>query len=555
MPINPSDKRATGGSRHAFSTPDSNGALGRRLRSVEVLGEQRGTILVIMALIVVVLLGVVGFAVDLGWAYWNGLEIQHGADAAALAGVIYEPGQRTEAHTEALAAAFSNGYDNGLPGTTITVLDFEDDPTAVENDSQLRATVSHEIDTFFIKIFGIDTLTVARTAVAEYIAPLPMGSPDPYFGNDPALGRWPNFWGNIHGYYTAKAYGDRYSSQCIGWNLQQGCTNNPERRQSLNPGSQNAEGGYVYGVEVDAASIGSILTVELFDPQYSIQGGGDELTGDQTVNGQTKEQTLTFMLYDPDSTPLTTNDGGNTLLCSVSYDARDPYADFDGNGYISNGDDLDGDGDIDFDDVEIGYPGGVAALWEPFCTVAIVEAGIYPLRIMVTDPGTSDDMALNRWSIRAFTSGGPDPRVYGLGTMSIYANVDGTAGPTTFHLAEVLEIHAGKNLIIEMFDPGDAAGNHSVEIQDPSGTAPPCEWVAVEDETGATTSGSETSCIIATTGGAFNNWLVTIKISLPTDYVCAADCWWKVVYNYPGITRDSTTWSARIEGRPVHLTE
>ena len=66
MPINPSDKRATGGSRHAFSTPDSNGALGRRLRSVEVLGEQRGTILVIMALIVVVLLGVVGFAVDLG---------------------------------------------------------------------------------------------------------------------------------------------------------------------------------------------------------------------------------------------------------------------------------------------------------------------------------------------------------------------------------------------------------------------------------------------------------------------------------------------------------
>ena len=435
------------------------------------------------------------------------------------------------------------------------MVDFEDDPTAVENDSQLRATVSHEINTFFISIFGIDTLTIARTAVAEYIAPLPMGSLDPYFGNDPALGRWPNFWGNIHGYYTAKAYGDRYSSQCIGWNLQQGCPMNAERRQSLNPGSQNAEGGYVYGVEVDDASVGSTLTVELFDPHYTIQGGGDELTGDQTVNGQTKEQTTTFMLYDPDATPLNTDDGGNTLLCSVSYDARDPYADFDGNGYISNGDDQDGDGDIDFDDVEIGYPGGVAALWEPFCTIVIAEAGIFPLRIMVTDPGASDDMALNRWSIRAFTSGGPDPRVYGLGTMSIYANVDGTAGPTVFHLAEVREIHAGKTLVIEMFDPGDAAGNHSVEIKDPSDDTPPCEWVAVEDETGASTSGSEASCIIATTGGAFNNWLVTIKISLPTDYVCAADCWWKVVYNYPGITRDSTTWSARIEGRPVHLTE
>ena len=552
MSINPPDKRAVGRSSYAFGARDSNGALDRRLLSVAVFGEERGTILVIMAFIIVTLLGVVGFSVDLGWAYWNGLEIQHGADAAALAGVIYEPGQRTEAHTEALAAAFENGYDNALPGTTITVVDFEDDPTAVENDSQLRATVSHEIDTFFIKIFGIDTLTVARTAVAEYVAPLPMGSPDSYFGNDPALGLWPNFWGNIHGYYTAKAYGDRYSSQCIGWNLQQGCTENAERRQSLNPGSQNAEGGYVYGVEVDAASIGSILTVELFDPQYSIQGGGDELTGDQTVNGQTKKQTTTFMLYDPDSTPLTTNDGGNTLLCSVDYTERDPYADFNGNGYISSSDDQ--DGDVVKVDVEIGYPGGNAALWEPFCTVVIVEAGIYPLRIMVNDPGTEDDMALNRWSIRAFTSGGPAPRVYGLGTMSIYANVDGSTGATEFHLAEVGEIHAGKNLIIELFDPGDSGG--SVEIHDPSGgTPPPCEWEAVEDETGATSSGSEASCIIPTTGGAFNNWLLTIKLSIPTDYACGADCWWKVVYNYPGITRDSTTWSARIEGRPVHLTE
>ncbi len=66
----------------------------------------------------------------------------------------------------------------------------------------------------------------------------------------------------------------------------------------------------------------------------------------------------------------------------------------------------------------------------------------------------------------------------------------------------------------------------------------------MEDEKGKTKSGSEARCIIATTGGAFNNWLVTIKVPLPTDYVCAADCWWKVVYNYPGITRDSTTWSA-----------
>jgi len=35
----------------------------------------------------------------------------------------------------------------------------------------------------------------------------------------------------------------------------------------------------------------------------------------------------------------------------------------------------------------------------------------------------------------------------------------------------------------------------------------------------------------------------------------AADCWWKVRYNYPDESTDTTTWSAYIEGNPVHLVE
>ncbi len=42
---------------------------------------------------------------------------------------------------------------------------------------------------------------------------------------------------------------------------------------------------------------------------------------------------------------------------------------------------------------------------------------------------------------------------------------------------------------------------------------------------------------------------------LPSDYTCAADCWWKIVYNYPGVTNDTTTWGAYIEGNPVSLVE
>ncbi len=529
------------------------------------IADERGAVLIIMALLLVALAGIVGFAVDLGWFYWNRIEVQHGADAAALAGVIHVATDADEAKIEARAAAAENGYvDVSLDGPdVVAVIDSYDDPTSVENASQLRVTITHEVPTFFIKIFGMDTVAISRTAVAEYVLPLPLGSPESYFGNDPALGRWPNFWGNIHGYYTGKGMGDRYSSQCFAWESLSDCAKNDERRLSLNPGTQEAFGGYLYGIEVDDASVGSLLTVELFDPQFTRGGGDDYLTGDQE-QGTSPGPITTFMLYDSDPTPLDTVGGSNALQCSVTYAPRDPYADFNGDGVSDEGDDQDGDGDLDFDDVELAYPGGVDALWEPLCTIPINESGIYPLRVMVSDPGSLDQRGLNRWSLRAFTSSGPEPRVYGLGDMAIYANVDGTTGDTEFYLTEVVEIHAGKTLVIELFDPGDAKGNHSVEIIDPNSGNPPCEWKANQNGGSGKSEGSESSCIIATSksgGGAkFNNWTLTIWIELPADYTCAGgggtpNCWWKVRYNYPGETSDTTTWSAYIEGNPLRLVE
>jgi Flp pilus assembly protein TadG len=511
-----------------------------------------------MALMLVVLLGVAGFVVDLGWLYWNSIEIQHGADAAALSGVIYVATDIDTAKVEGLAAAFENGYlDASLGGPDVVeVISYEDDAAAVANVFQLRATVTHEAPTFFMKVFGMNSVTIARTAVAEYVTPLPLGSPESYFGNDPALGNWPNLWGNIHGYYTGKGKGDRYSSQCIAWESMSGCTKNDERRQSTNPGTQDATGGYLYGVEVDEASVGSLLTVELFDPQFTRGGGDNVLVGD-AEQGTSSGPVTTFMLYDPDPTPLYTHDGGNVLQCTVTYDPRDPYADFNSDGIADAADDQDGDLDLDWDDVDLAYPGGIAALWEPFCTVPIAEAGIFPLRIMIDDPGGLDQQGLNRWSIRASTSGGPPPRVYGLGDMAIFANV--AAGTTEFYLTEVAELNAGKTLVIELFDPGDAKGNHSVEILDPTGTNPPCTWTANEHSGSGSGSGTEATCVITTSksggGGKFNNWLLTIWIELPADYTCAADCWWKVRYNYPDESTDTTTWSAYIEGNPLRLIE
>lgn len=521
--------------------------------------DQRGAVLPLTALIFLVLLGIAGLAIDLGWLYWNSLELQHGADAAALGGVVYVDDDRIQAKTEARSVAAANGFvDTSLGGSdSVLVIDQYDDATAVGNGFQLRATITHEVPTFFMKAFGLDTVDISRTAVAEYVLPLPLGSPEPYFGNDPELGNWPNFWGNIHGYYTGKGMGDRYASQCSDWNSHRGCTANAESRQSVNAGEQDAAAGYLYAIEVDDASIGSLLSVELLDPQFT-RGGGDEiLVGDQE-QGDSPGPVTTFMLYSADATPMVTVDG-NDVLCTITYDPRDPYADFNGDGTVDAGDDRDGDGDIDFDDVELGYPGGLAALWETLCTIPIQQGGIYPLRVMISDPGDLDQRGLNRWSLRASTSGGPGPKVYGLGDMSIYANVDGALGNTVFHLADVAEVHAGKTLVIELWDPGDAKGNHAVEIWDPFGNMPPCEWGMAEHKGNANPSPTnitgESMCRIATSGGKFNNWLVTIRIELPDDYVCAADCWWKINYDYPGQTADTTTWTAYIEGNPVRLVE
>jgi Flp pilus assembly protein TadG len=65
------------------------------------IGDERGAVLPLMSIIIVILMGAAAMAIDLGWLFWQSIEIQHGADAAALAGVIYNypSGQITDSTT------------------------------------------------------------------------------------------------------------------------------------------------------------------------------------------------------------------------------------------------------------------------------------------------------------------------------------------------------------------------------------------------------------------------------------------------------------------------
>src|SRR5204863_9820566 len=82
--------------------------------------EQRGQTLVIVALMLIPLLGFTGLVSDVAWYEVNLMRIQRAADAAALAGVVYLPGNVAGAQTAAEQEAAKTGYTTGAGGVTIS---------------------------------------------------------------------------------------------------------------------------------------------------------------------------------------------------------------------------------------------------------------------------------------------------------------------------------------------------------------------------------------------------------------------------------------------------
>ena len=147
--------------------------------------RQRGQGLIMFAAALVFLIGLMAIVVDVTWYWAKTLEVQRAADAAALAGVVWLPDCPTSssgaacvshnAYDTALASAAQNGY---VPGGSVSVTAVQDKPGGI----QLDTTVSAPISTFFMRLFGINTLQATRSAKAEYVLPVPMGSPLNYFG-------------------------------------------------------------------------------------------------------------------------------------------------------------------------------------------------------------------------------------------------------------------------------------------------------------------------------------------------------------------------------------
>ena len=488
--------------------------------------DEKGMALPFVATMLVVLLGVAAFAVDLGWLYLNGTRLQRAADSSALAGVVYLPGDTTGAADQAVNGANANGWDIGTVNGNPVGGGGPDELTWQSlADNKLEVTLQASVPSFFVKVLGIDSFSLTRTATAEYVKPVPLGSPANCFGIGGSVsssglsggastalsvcsGYTQNFWAGINGRRTAKEHGDPFGVACI-----------TASSSSCNGTNSDYRPNYFFGVEVPAGK--TYLDVYIYDLGFYDRSGFAEAGDEQSLSNSASGGThTTFSLFDPDQSPVIPSDNNDVSPCSVG--GPNPHT-------VNSG----------------SSSSTYKNRWLRICRVSNPEEGIYVLKIA----NNGNIGGSNHYAILADTNNVASnfPRVYGINDMSIFTNAP--SGSATIYLADVDPVHAGKTLELEFFDPGEGAGNADMTVEPPPGVGPiSCVWTATNGQSGNT-------CTLNTTisGTAqFNSEWITMQIDIPSDYTCSTDCYWKMDADL-NVSHDRTTWTARVIGNPVRL--
>ncbi len=144
-----------------------------RLR-IRAGAPQQGSILVLAAALMLILIGFVGLVVDGGELTAVARSAQNAADGGALAAGYYIVNQGDSiANAQSLgqAIASQNGI-NGATELTLTFLDGAGAVTAVPNNVRfVQADVAHSFPTLFLPIIGIDSAAISSHARVQVTPP------------------------------------------------------------------------------------------------------------------------------------------------------------------------------------------------------------------------------------------------------------------------------------------------------------------------------------------------------------------------------------------------
>lgn len=130
---------------------------------------ERGQILVIFALALIVIIGMVGLILDTGSAFAQRRGEQNAADLASLAGAnayMNTTGsvavRTAAATTAAIAAATRNGYTNGVNGASVPTPTV----TLLQSGARVRVSVTAAHPNAFARVFGQNSWNVSVEAAA-----------------------------------------------------------------------------------------------------------------------------------------------------------------------------------------------------------------------------------------------------------------------------------------------------------------------------------------------------------------------------------------------------
>ena len=537
----------------------------------------------------IALLSLCAVVIDVSWYWANELRVQRAADAAALAGVVSLPGDIPAAESTAVTAAGQNGYTvtdscqaDGKTPASVPGMCAVPDP---DNNRQLDVTVSEPVNTFFMRLVGIKSITATRTSKALYVLPVPMGSPQAYYGiyqlscasgatgcpsgtNYNTIAAAP---GDTGGAPASQGFFGAVISE--GGDAGNGDLLDPAKDQSgsvANP--DNNPNGYYYSIQIPSAG----GAVYVFDPTFCVLGPSSTATfgeGDHWIGTPASSGMSTFYtLWNTNGLPLVPSrwtqvaSSGSMFQKEFQSDQSGTYGTPASNTGSSSQNCAGG---------KITSPTS-GGYWHnkwwavgqttatPTAAQTNLAAGTYELQVTTNDPTNTSTSAENMFSIGVVDGGAAGTQVYGDGTMSNWYNI--TGGSSTFYLAQIAKTYAGKTLQVNLFDVGDAAASTYLKIKSPDGgtqnyvgfTYTSASLEGTAGPSGSVTAGSsglQTTNCSSSCSKPFNDMMLTISIPLSSTYGSSAlwqNGWWQIEYDVSS-ANDTTTWAVDVVGNPVHL--